>query len=76
MFNLVLIDLIWRRIGAVRRQTTIMVAVERRYSHHSSTMWCRAVMAQPLVKHRGGQPPKTTTVVAAEPTTATTATPW
>nr|GFB26203.1 hypothetical protein [Tanacetum cinerariifolium] len=39
-------------------------------------LWCRAVMAQPLVKHRGGQPPKTTTVVAAEPTLTTTAAPW
>nr|GFA77929.1 zinc finger BED domain-containing protein RICESLEEPER 2-like [Tanacetum cinerariifolium] len=58
---------------AVRRQTTIVVAVGRWYSHHGSTLWCRAVMAQPLVKHRGGQPPKTTTVVAAEPTTAA---PW
>nr|GEU81208.1 hypothetical protein [Tanacetum cinerariifolium] len=62
--------------GAARRQTTIVVAVERRYSHHSRTMWCLAVMAQPLVKHRGDKPPKTTTVVAAEPTTTTTATPW
>nr|GEU69649.1 hypothetical protein [Tanacetum cinerariifolium] len=61
---------------AARHQTTIVVAVGRRYSHHSRTMWCRVVMAQPLVKHRGGQPPKTTTVVAAESTTATTAAPW
>nr|GFC71898.1 hypothetical protein [Tanacetum cinerariifolium] len=64
------------RRGAVRRQTTIVVAVGRRYSHHSRTLWCRAVMAQPLVKPRGVQPLKTTTVVAAEPTTATTAAPW
>nr|GFB85514.1 hypothetical protein [Tanacetum cinerariifolium] len=35
-----------------------------------------AVMAQPLVKHQGVQPPKTTTVVAAEPTSTTTAAPW
>nr|GEW74745.1 hypothetical protein [Tanacetum cinerariifolium] len=62
--------------GAVRRQTTIVVAVGRRYSHHSHTLWCRAVMGQPLVKHRGGQPPKTTTVVAAEPTLNTTAAPY
>nr|GEX71738.1 hypothetical protein [Tanacetum cinerariifolium] len=61
--------------GAVRRQTTIVVVVGRRYSHHSRTLWCRDVMAQPLEKHWGGQPPKTTTVVAAEPTTATTAAP-
>nr|GFA46021.1 hypothetical protein [Tanacetum cinerariifolium] len=33
---------------AARRQTTIVVAVGRRYSHHSCTLWCRAVMAQPL----------------------------
>nr|GEU54875.1 hypothetical protein [Tanacetum cinerariifolium] len=64
------------RSRAVRRQTTIVVAVERRYNQHSRTLWCRAVMEQPLVKHRGGQPPKTTTVVAAKPTTATTAAPW
>ncbi|GJY47120.1 hypothetical protein Tco_0436183 [Tanacetum coccineum] len=31
----------------VHRQTTIVVAVGRRYSHHSRTLWCRAVMAQP-----------------------------
>nr|GEW55709.1 hypothetical protein [Tanacetum cinerariifolium] len=62
--------------GASRRQTTIVVAVGRRYSHHSRTMWCRAVMTQPLVKHRVGQLPKTTTVVAAEPTLTTTAAPW
>nr|GFA51164.1 hypothetical protein [Tanacetum cinerariifolium] len=62
--------------GAVLRQTTIVVAVGRRYSHHSHTLWCRAVMAQPQVKPRGGQPLKTTTVVAVEPTTATTAAPW
>nr|GEW21765.1 hypothetical protein [Tanacetum cinerariifolium] len=63
-------------LGAARRQTTIVVAVGRRYSHHCHTLWCRAVMTQPLVKHRGGQPPKTTAVVAAEPTIATTAAPW
>nr|GEV27175.1 ribonuclease H-like domain-containing protein [Tanacetum cinerariifolium] len=33
------------RRGAVRHQTTIVVAVGRRYSR---TFWCRAVMAQPL----------------------------
>nr|GEY53271.1 reverse transcriptase domain-containing protein [Tanacetum cinerariifolium] len=68
----------WRigRHRAARRQTTIVVVVGRRYSHHGRTLWCRAVMAQPLVKHRGGQPPKTTTVVAAKPTTATTVGPW
>nr|GEV74922.1 hypothetical protein [Tanacetum cinerariifolium] len=60
IFNLVLIDLICCLIVAVRRQTTIVVAVGRRYSHHSRTLWCRAVMAQPLVKHKGGQLPKTT----------------
>nr|GFD11169.1 hypothetical protein [Tanacetum cinerariifolium] len=48
IFNLVLIDLICCRIGAVRRQTPIVVAVERWYSHHSRTMWCRALAAQPL----------------------------
>nr|GEW79257.1 integrase, catalytic region, zinc finger, CCHC-type, peptidase aspartic, catalytic [Tanacetum cinerariifolium] len=64
------------RIVAVHRQTTIVVAVGRWYNHHSRTLWCRAVMAQPLVKNRGGQPPKTTTVVAAEPTLTTTAAPW
>nr|GEZ92425.1 hypothetical protein [Tanacetum cinerariifolium] len=63
------------RRRTVRGQTTIVVAVGRQYSHHSRTLWCRAVMVQPLVKHRGGQPPKTTSVVATEPTTATTAAP-
>nr|GEU60812.1 hypothetical protein [Tanacetum cinerariifolium] len=38
IFNLVLIDLICCRIGAVRRKTTNMVVVGRRYSHHSRTM--------------------------------------
>ncbi|GJY09873.1 putative ribonuclease H-like domain-containing protein [Tanacetum coccineum] len=52
-----------------------MVAVGRRYSHHSRTLWCRAVMAQPQMVSRGGQPPKTTTVVAAEPVETTTAAP-
>nr|GEU32330.1 hypothetical protein [Tanacetum cinerariifolium] len=61
---------------AVRRQTTIVVAVGRGYSHHSRTLWGRPVMAQPLVKPRGVQPLNTTTVVAAEPTTATKAAPW
>ncbi|GKB72278.1 hypothetical protein Tco_0933690 [Tanacetum coccineum] len=28
--------------------------VGRRYSHHSRTLWCRAVMAQPHVASRGG----------------------
>nr|GEW16033.1 alpha/beta hydrolases superfamily protein [Tanacetum cinerariifolium] len=60
---------------AARRQTIIVVAVGRWYSHHSRTLWCRAVIAQLLVKHQGGQPPKTTTVVAAEPTLTTTAAP-
>ncbi|GJW64846.1 retrovirus-related pol polyprotein from transposon TNT 1-94 [Tanacetum coccineum] len=61
--------------GAVRRQTTTVVAVGRQYSHHSRTLWCWTVMAQPHVMP-GGQPPKTTTVVAAEPTVTTTAAPW
>nr|GEU32919.1 hypothetical protein [Tanacetum cinerariifolium] len=69
----------WRighhRRGAVRGQTTIVVAVGRWYNHHSRTLWCWAMMAQPLVKHRGGQPSKTTTMVAAEPTLTTTAAP-
>nr|GEV71921.1 hypothetical protein [Tanacetum cinerariifolium] len=61
----------------VHRQTTIVVAVERRYSHHSRTLWCRAVMAQPLVKNRGGvQPSETTTAVVAKPAKTTTAAPW
>nr|GEW69712.1 hypothetical protein [Tanacetum cinerariifolium] len=35
--------------GAVRRKTTTMVAVRRRYSHHSRTLWCWAcgVMSSP-----------------------------
>nr|GFA78982.1 hypothetical protein [Tanacetum cinerariifolium] len=57
-----LINLPISPLGAARRQTTIVVAVGRQYSHHGHTLWCRAVMAQPLVKHRGGQPPKTTAV--------------
>nr|GEV73713.1 putative ribonuclease H-like domain-containing protein [Tanacetum cinerariifolium] len=79
IFNLVLIDLIWHRIGAVRRQTTIVVAVGRRYNHHSRTMWCRAVAAQPLRVLRCAQPFDGTAVAATEPavaTTATTAAPW
>nr|GFA04684.1 hypothetical protein [Tanacetum cinerariifolium] len=59
----------------VRRQTTIVVAVERRYSHHSRTLWCRAVMVLPLGVSHSGQPPKTTAVVAAEPVENTTAAP-
>ncbi|GJY67294.1 hypothetical protein Tco_0469532 [Tanacetum coccineum] len=40
---------------AVRRQTTIVVAVKRRYTHHSRTLWCRAVMAQPHGMSRVGR---------------------
>nr|GFB26886.1 hypothetical protein [Tanacetum cinerariifolium] len=64
---------------AVRSQTTIVVAVRRRYSHHSHTMWCRAVAAQPLRVPRCAQPFDATAVAATEPavaTTATTAAPW
>nr|GEX97111.1 hypothetical protein [Tanacetum cinerariifolium] len=43
--------------------------------HHSRTLWCRAMMAQPLGVSHSGQPPKTTDVVAAEPTLNTTAAP-
>nr|GEU59687.1 hypothetical protein [Tanacetum cinerariifolium] len=43
--------------------------------HHSRTLWCRAVMAQPLGVSHSGQPPKTTDVVAAEPTLNITAAP-
>nr|GFA54660.1 hypothetical protein [Tanacetum cinerariifolium] len=32
---------------AARRQTTIVVAVGRRYNHHSRTLWCQVVMTQP-----------------------------
>nr|GEX52130.1 putative ribonuclease H-like domain-containing protein [Tanacetum cinerariifolium] len=63
----------------VRRQTTIVVAVGRRYSHHSHTMWCRAMAAQPLRVPRCAQPFDATAVAATEPavaTTATTAVPW
>nr|GEY55432.1 hypothetical protein [Tanacetum cinerariifolium] len=73
----------WRighhRHGAVRRQTTIVVAVERRYSHHSRTMWCRPVATQPLRVPRCAQPFDATTVAATKPAVATTATtfaPW
>nr|GEZ29059.1 hypothetical protein [Tanacetum cinerariifolium] len=38
--------MIWRRIGAVRRQTTIVAAVGRRHSHYSRTLWCRACGVQ------------------------------
>nr|GEZ09610.1 hypothetical protein [Tanacetum cinerariifolium] len=65
--------------GVVRPETTIVVAVGRRYSHHSHTMWCRAVAAQPLRVPRFAQPFDATAVVATEPavaTTATTAVPW
>ncbi|GJR15095.1 hypothetical protein Tco_0797747 [Tanacetum coccineum] len=64
---------------AVRRQTTIVVAVGRRYSHHSRTMWCRAVAAQPLGVPRCAHSHDATAMAAAEPavaTTATTAAPW
>ncbi|GJR34141.1 hypothetical protein Tco_1209825 [Tanacetum coccineum] len=61
-------------VGAVRRQTTIVVAVGRRYSHHSRTMWCRAVAAQPLGVPCCAQPLGFTAVAAAEPAVATTAT--
>nr|GEX52075.1 hypothetical protein [Tanacetum cinerariifolium] len=66
-------------LGAIRRQTTIVVAVRRWYSHHSRTMWCRAVAAQPLGMPLCAQPFDATTVAATEPavaTTATTAAPW
>nr|GFA20940.1 hypothetical protein [Tanacetum cinerariifolium] len=43
--------------------------------HHSCTLWCRVVMAQPLGVSQSGQPPKTTAVVAAEPVENTTAAP-
>nr|GEY91947.1 hypothetical protein [Tanacetum cinerariifolium] len=62
--------------GAVRCQTTIVVAVRRRYSHHSRTMWCRAVAAQPLRVPRCAQPFDATAVAATEPAVATTAAPW
>nr|GEV40691.1 hypothetical protein [Tanacetum cinerariifolium] len=67
------------RRGVVRRQTTIVVAIGRWNSHHSRTMWCRAVAAQPLGMPRCAQPFDATTVVATEPavaTTSTTAAPW
>nr|GEZ33166.1 hypothetical protein [Tanacetum cinerariifolium] len=56
-----------------------VVAVGRRYSHHSRTMWCQAVAAQPLRVPRCAQPFDATAVEATEPavvTTATTAAPW
>nr|GEX01508.1 hypothetical protein [Tanacetum cinerariifolium] len=53
-----------------------VVAAERRYSHHSHTLWCWAMMAQPHVMSQGGQTNKTTTVVAVEPAVTTTAAPW
>ncbi|GKB30075.1 hypothetical protein Tco_0869476, partial [Tanacetum coccineum] len=59
---------------AVRRQTTIVVVVGRRYSHHSLTMWCRAMAAQPLGVPCCAQPLDATTVAAAEPALATTTT--
>nr|GEX94130.1 hypothetical protein [Tanacetum cinerariifolium] len=61
---------------AVRRETTIVVAVGRWYSHHSRTMWCRAMAAQPLGVPRYAQPLDATTVAATEPAVATTAAPW
>nr|GEW14613.1 hypothetical protein [Tanacetum cinerariifolium] len=79
IFNLVLIDLICCRIGAVRRQTTTVVAVRRRYNHHSRTMWCRAKAVQSLRVPHCAQPFDATAVAATEPavaTTATTAAPW
>nr|GEW81152.1 retrovirus-related Pol polyprotein from transposon TNT 1-94 [Tanacetum cinerariifolium] len=56
-----------------------VVAVGRRYSHHSRTMWCRAVAAQPQRVPHCAQPFDATAVAATEPpvvTTATTAAPW
>nr|GEV33972.1 hypothetical protein [Tanacetum cinerariifolium] len=73
----------WRighhRRGAARRQTTIVVAVGRSYSHHSRTMWCRAVAEQPLRVPHCAQPFDAIAMAATEPavaTTATTAAPW
>nr|GEX43205.1 hypothetical protein [Tanacetum cinerariifolium] len=43
--------------------------------HYSRTLWCRALMAQPLGVSHYGQLPKTTAVVAAEPVENTTAAP-
>ncbi|GJV12430.1 hypothetical protein Tco_1353971 [Tanacetum coccineum] len=61
-------------VGAVRRQTTIVVAVGRRCSHQLSHHVCRACRR---VNHRGvsgAQPLDATAVAAAEPAVATTAT--
>ncbi|GJV14411.1 hypothetical protein Tco_1359734 [Tanacetum coccineum] len=60
---------------AVRRQTTLVVAVGRWYSYHSHTMWCRAVAAQPLGVPCCAPPLGVTAVAAAEPAVATTAAP-
>nr|GEV61389.1 hypothetical protein [Tanacetum cinerariifolium] len=65
-----------RILRDVRHQTTIVVAVERWYSHHSRIMRCRAVAAQPLGEPRYAQLLDATAVVAAEPNMATIAAPW
>nr|GEV69054.1 hypothetical protein [Tanacetum cinerariifolium] len=65
--------------GAVRRQTTIVVAVGRWYNHHSRTMWCRAMAAQPLRVPRCALPFDATVMAATKLAMATTATivaPW
>nr|GFB23193.1 hypothetical protein [Tanacetum cinerariifolium] len=56
-----------------------VVAVGRRYSHHSRTIWCRVVAAQLLRVPRCAQPFDAIAVAATEPavvTTATIATPY